>query len=45
MTLRHTLRSLRTRPGFSGLVILTLGLGIGAATAIFTVVNAVLLKP
>ena len=45
MTLRHTLRSLRHRPGFAGLVILTLGLGIGAATAIFTVVNAVLLKP
>lgn len=43
--LRQTLRSLRHRPGFSGLVILTLGLGIGAATAIFTVVNAVLLKP
>jgi len=45
MTLRQTLRSLKNRPGFSGLVILTLGLGIGAATAIFTVVNAVLLKP
>ena len=43
--LPHTLRSLRNRPGFSTLVILTLGLGIGAATAIFTVVNAVLLKP
>lgn len=43
--LSHTLRSLRNRPGFSTLVILTLGLGIGAATAIFTVVNAVLLKP
>jgi putative ABC transport system permease protein len=45
MKLGPTLRSLRNRPGFSGLVILTLGLGIGAATAIFTVVNAVLLKP
>src|SRR5690348_5252806 len=45
MTLRHTLRSLRNRPGFSALVILALGLGIGASTAIFTVVNAVLLKP
>lgn len=45
MTLRHTLRSLRNRPGFSALVILALGLGIGTTTAIFTVVNAVLLKP
>ncbi|HYK10378.1 MAG TPA: ABC transporter permease [Gemmatimonadales bacterium] len=45
MTLRQTLRSLRHRPGFSALVILALGLGIGASTAIFTVVNAVLLKP
>jgi predicted permease len=45
MTLRHTLRSLRNRPGFATLVILALGLGIGASTAIFTVVNAVLLKP
>lgn len=43
--LRQTLRSLSRRPGFSALVILTLGLGIGSATAIFTVVNAVLLKP
>jgi predicted permease len=38
-------RSLRRRPGFTVLVILTLGLGIGAATAIFTVVDAVLLTP
>ena len=45
MDLRLVLRSLGRRPGYSALVILTLGLGIGAATAIFTVVNAVLLKP
>lgn len=38
-------RSLRRRPGFTALVIVTLGLGVGAATAIFTVVDAVLLTP
>ncbi|HEY2824307.1 MAG TPA: ABC transporter permease [Gemmatimonadales bacterium] len=45
MNLRITLRSLARRPAYATLVILTLGLGIGAATAIFTVVNVVLLKP
>ncbi len=43
--LRLVLRSLSRRPGFCAVVILTLGLGIGATTAIFSVVRAVLLKP
>jgi predicted permease len=43
--LRHTVRSFARNPGFAAIVILTLGLGIGATTAVFSVVNAVVLRP
>ena len=43
--LRHALRLLWKTPGFSLVAILTLGLGIGACTAIYTVVYGVLLRP
>ena len=45
LDVRHALRTLPRRPAFTFAAILTLALGIGATTAIFSVVYSVLIKP
>lgn len=43
--IRHAIRLMRQRPGYTALVVVTLAIGIGAATAMFSAIHAVLLRP
>jgi putative ABC transport system permease protein len=43
--LRYAVRTLRAAPGFAAIAVLTLGLGLGATTAIYSVVETILLRP
>ena len=43
--LKYAFRQLRSNPGFTALAIVSLAIGIGAPTTIFTLVNAIILRP